>query len=239
MRLYRGLPPRFPRMPPIDARRSLAAFALVFALAGCATKPAPAPPDAAPELAHHRDQRFQNRHLEFGTKPFEDFLRWRFLAWRNGLPPPPTEPIPVVEPDRAFIAANARAGAAMQPAVTWIGHATVLVQLGGLNVLTDPIFSERASPLDFVGPRRHQPPALRLDELPRIDAVVREPQPLRPLRPREPRRARAPAGRVAALPRAARREGAARRRRDRARRSSSTGGSRSRSTAPRVRSSSC
>jgi N-acyl-phosphatidylethanolamine-hydrolysing phospholipase D len=159
-------------MPSIDARHSLAALALVLALAGCATSPAPAPPDAPPERAHHRELQFQNRHLEFGTKPFEDFLRWRFNAWRNGLPPPPAEPIPAVEADRAFIAANARAGAAMQPTVTWIGHATVLLQLGGLNVITDPIFSERASPLDFVGPKRHQPPGLRLDELPRIDVVV-------------------------------------------------------------------
>ncbi len=64
------------------------------------------------------------------------------------------------------------AGAAMQPAATWIGHATVLAQFGGLNVLTDPIFSERASPLSFIGPRRHQPPGLALGELPHIDLVL-------------------------------------------------------------------
>ena len=55
-------------------------------------------------------------------------------------------------PDLAFIQSNAKAGAAMVPAVTWIGHATVLVQLGGLNVLTDPMFSERASPLSLRRP---------------------------------------------------------------------------------------
>ena len=48
----------------------------------------------------------------------------------------------------------------------------MLVQLGGLNVLTDPIFSERASPLAFIGPKRHQPPALTAAELPRIDVVL-------------------------------------------------------------------
>jgi N-acyl-phosphatidylethanolamine-hydrolysing phospholipase D len=78
----------------------------------------------------------------------------------------------VVPPDLAFIAANARAGAAMQPAATWIGHASVLVQLGGINVLTDPIFSERASPVSFAGPRRAQPPGLALAELPRVDVVL-------------------------------------------------------------------
>jgi L-ascorbate metabolism protein UlaG (beta-lactamase superfamily) len=38
--------------------------------------------------------------------------------------------------------------------VTWIGHATILVRLGGTNVLFDPVFSERASPVSFAGPRR-------------------------------------------------------------------------------------
>ncbi|HEY5647588.1 MAG TPA: MBL fold metallo-hydrolase, partial [Pseudomonadales bacterium] len=56
--------------------------------------------------------------------------------------------------------------------VTWIGQATVLIQHGGVNVLTDPVFSDRASPLNFAGPQRVAAPALRLDELPPIDAVV-------------------------------------------------------------------
>ena len=56
-------------------------------------------------------------------------------------------------PDLGLIQSNAKAGAHMVPTVTWIGHATVLAQLGGLNVLTDPIFSNRASPLSFIGPR--------------------------------------------------------------------------------------
>ena len=64
-------------------------------------------------------------------------LRWRFAAWRDGLPPAPRTPTPRVAPDLAFLHANARAGQAMQPAVTWIGHASVPVQAGGLNVLID------------------------------------------------------------------------------------------------------
>ena len=61
----------------------------------------------------------------------------------------------------------------MVPAVTWIGHASTLVQAGGANILTDPMFSERASPFGFVGPKRHVPPGLALAELPHIDAVRR------------------------------------------------------------------
>ena len=60
----------------------------------------------------------------------------------------------------------------MLPAVTWIGHATALVQAGGLNLLTDPIFSDRASPVSFVGPRRAQPPGVALSQLPHIDVVL-------------------------------------------------------------------
>ena len=55
---------------------------------------------------------------------------------------------------------------------TWIGHATVLVQAGGINILTDPIWSERASPFSFVGPRRARAPGIRLADLPRIDLIV-------------------------------------------------------------------
>ena len=57
-------------------------------------------------------------------------------------------------------------------AVTWIGHATVLVQAGGLNILTDPIWSERASPFSFVGPKRVRAPGIRLQDLPKIDLVL-------------------------------------------------------------------
>jgi N-acyl-phosphatidylethanolamine-hydrolysing phospholipase D len=56
--------------------------------------------------------------------------------------------------------------------VTWVGHATVLLRIGGFNVLTDPHFSERASPLSFAGPRRVVPAVPALGALPHIDVVV-------------------------------------------------------------------
>jgi N-acyl-phosphatidylethanolamine-hydrolysing phospholipase D len=55
---------------------------------------------------------------------------------------------------------------------TWIGHSTVLLQIGAMNVLTDPIWSERASPVAFAGPRRLVPPAIPLTALPPIDVVL-------------------------------------------------------------------
>ena len=56
--------------------------------------------------------------------------------------------------------------------VTWIGHATVLVQTQGMNILTDPIWSERASPFSFIGPRRVRAPGIAFDKLPKIDLVL-------------------------------------------------------------------
>jgi len=55
---------------------------------------------------------------------------------------------------------------------TWIGHSTVLLQLGGVNILTDLIWSERASPIGWAGPRRLVPPAIPISSLPPIDVVL-------------------------------------------------------------------
>lgn len=55
---------------------------------------------------------------------------------------------------------------------TFINHATVLLQMGELNIITDPIWSERASPVQFAGPRRHRIPGIRFEDLPPIDVVL-------------------------------------------------------------------
>ena len=58
-------------------------------------------------------------------------------------------------------------------AVTFVGHATFLIRIaGGPTLLTDPIWSERCSPLSFLGPKRVRPPGLALDALPPLDAVL-------------------------------------------------------------------
>ena len=105
-------------------------------------------------------------------KSLSELWRWQWMRHRQHLPSAPQYLTPQQPPDMGFIGRNAVAGKRMQPAVTWIGHASALVQMGGLNVLTDPVFSERASPVSFAGPRRAQPPGVLLDQLPHIDAVV-------------------------------------------------------------------
>lgn len=55
---------------------------------------------------------------------------------------------------------------------TWIGHSTVLVQAGGINILTDPVYAERAGPWGLFGPKRVRAPGIAFDDLPRIDLVL-------------------------------------------------------------------
>ena len=122
--------------------------------------------------SHHTPQGFRNNYVGSVTKSLGDVLRWQLDRLRNRLPPAPTIPIPQVTADLDFIRQNALAGAEMIPAVTWIGHATMLVQASGLTVLTDPIFSTRASPVQFLGPARAQKPGVALKDLPHVDVVV-------------------------------------------------------------------
>jgi N-acyl-phosphatidylethanolamine-hydrolysing phospholipase D len=61
---------------------------------------------------------------------------------------------------------------ASQLTVTWVGHASLLIQLNGLNILTDPMWSARASPVQFAGPKRWVAPAVALDALPPLDVVL-------------------------------------------------------------------
>ena len=122
--------------------------------------------------SHHRPGGFQNNYIEFEPKGLGELMKWKLSAAREGLPRAAATPTPRVAPDVAFIQSNARAATTMQPAITWIGHATMLVQLGGLNLITDPVFSERVSPLSFVGPKRAVAPGLAPAELPHIDVVL-------------------------------------------------------------------
>ena len=56
--------------------------------------------------------------------------------------------------------------------VTWFGHSTVFIQMNGMNILIDPVFSKRPSPISFIGPKRFSEPPITIDELPPIDIVI-------------------------------------------------------------------
>ncbi|UCG89209.1 MAG: MBL fold metallo-hydrolase [Gemmatimonadota bacterium] len=69
----------------------------------------------------------------------------------------------------AFGAPRARPN---EVSLTWVGHATFLLQIGGKNVLTDPVWSNRCSPVPFAGPRRYMPPGIPFSDLPPVDLVL-------------------------------------------------------------------
>jgi N-acyl-phosphatidylethanolamine-hydrolysing phospholipase D len=93
-------------------------------------------------------------------------LRWGFERLRRG-------PSPIVPAPALASPAHARPRAEHDDLrITAIGHSSFLLQLGTLNVLTDPVWGERASPLTFLGPKRRHPPGLTLDALPPIDIVL-------------------------------------------------------------------
>jgi N-acyl-phosphatidylethanolamine-hydrolysing phospholipase D len=126
--------------------------------------------------AHHRRAGFQNRHHEFVPLSIRQLVKWRWNAIRRKLPPAPLRIPECVMPDVVFLQNNSAAGPAMVPTVTFIGHATSLLQVPagdkGLTLLTDPVFSDRASPFSFMGPRRAQPPGMQLKQLPHVDVVL-------------------------------------------------------------------
>ncbi len=82
-------------------------------------------------------------------------------------PNPPRDSLPHQQP--TIVTPRAEVG---YRSVTWVGHSTVLLQIGPLNVLTDPVWSERASPVQWIGPRRVMTPAIDFDELPPVDVVL-------------------------------------------------------------------
>lgn len=115
-----------------------------------------------PVSAHFDGKRFHNvpRSHDVDKSLFE-VMRW--LTTRE--PGPWTQ-----RKDVFFYTPPARVSENLR--VTFVNHSTVLLQVDGLNILTDPIWSERASPVGFAGPRRFREPGIRFDNLPPIDVVL-------------------------------------------------------------------
>ncbi len=140
-----------------------AALALGAACAAAAGEPAafgPAPRDASGRflnLAGEIERAGPGVTLPFGLRRIASSI-----AGRSGAPA-------CVANDGAFLRENARHSI---PTATWIGHATLLVQMGNLSFLTDPIWSPTASPISWLGPRRYAAPGVALDALPPIDFVL-------------------------------------------------------------------
>jgi L-ascorbate metabolism protein UlaG (beta-lactamase superfamily) len=121
-----------------------------------------APKYRGPKSDHFDGKRFHNvpptRHAGF-----TDMLKWltnrdegRWAKW--------LEITPAAPPPRRVPGGELR--------VTWVNHSTFLIQTENVNILTDPIWSERCSPVQWAGPKRHHAPGIRFQDLPQIDAVI-------------------------------------------------------------------
>jgi N-acyl-phosphatidylethanolamine-hydrolysing phospholipase D len=120
--------------------------------------------------SHHRPGGgYQNPWPDTAVSGFRDFLRWRLVERRSQpiAPNPSRDSLPRRQP--SIVTPRAEHG---YRSLTWIGHSTVLLQLGPVNVLTDPVWGERASPLQWIGPRRLMSPGLDFDALPPLDVVL-------------------------------------------------------------------
>ena len=124
-------------------------------------------PTPFPISDHCDGTHFFNPSGRLQARGFGDLPRWwyqrlvqrQFTPWPREVTPPRMPMLPEGVPAR-------------QLAVTFIGHSTFLLQLPGLNILTDPVFATHAGPFGLLGPKRARPAALRLGQLPRIDVVL-------------------------------------------------------------------
>jgi L-ascorbate metabolism protein UlaG (beta-lactamase superfamily) len=113
------------------------------------------------QLGHYRNGRFFNPGV--APQRFRDFLRWitdrRPGAWKSFIASPPGD-----RPPKQVAGEGLR--------VTFVNHATVLLQTEGCNLITDPMWSQRASPVEWIGPKRHRDPGIRFEDLPHIDCIL-------------------------------------------------------------------
>lgn len=110
---------------------------------------------------HYNGKTFFNPWGANNLKSFWEVLKWKWTtdakAWEE-VANAPVSVVPVA-PDTGVV-------------LSWVNHSTFLIRSKDMNILTDPVWSERTSPVSFAGPKRVRPPAHRFIELPRIDVVM-------------------------------------------------------------------
>ena len=117
---------------------------------------------SGPQSDHYDGRYFFNPGKPM-DKGFVEFMKWRLTSKKN--------PWPQFNALESYdIPPNRVNGDTLR--ISYVGHATVLLQTQGLNILTDPVWSHRASPISWAGPQRVHPPGITFDNLPSIDVVL-------------------------------------------------------------------
>jgi N-acyl-phosphatidylethanolamine-hydrolysing phospholipase D len=118
-------------------------------------------PHFDPKKSHHTREGFRNNYAVPNSDSRQD---------KDYSKAVPNQSLAI--PDALPLNSNRLKDNRTENTATFLSHATVLIQMSGLNILTDPHFSERASPLSFLGPRRSRPAAASIEQLPKIDVIV-------------------------------------------------------------------
>lgn len=114
---------------------------------------------------HFNGRKFLNPH-EHGTHRYRDILKWWFGGNDKG------DWQKLGKNDAFQFSAPKAEISDNKCQITFVNHATFLLQVDGMNILTDPVWSYRASPYQWIGPKRMRPPGIPFDDLPAIDAVL-------------------------------------------------------------------
>jgi len=136
---------------------TISSIFLVLMLFSCAPRPY-----NGPVSDHFDGERFFNPGKP-ENKPFSKVLKW--YATRDRQPWPAFSHLPFTDKPPQRVEGNGLR-------IGFVGHVTLLIQTQALNILTDPVWSDRTSPFAWIGPKRVHPPGIRFDDLPPIDAVL-------------------------------------------------------------------
>ena len=155
---------RWSRQPNAESVLRVAVLALGLASCDAVSQTG----DGSDRPAHHTADGFKNLHIADPDKTFFNFLFMKYFGdteWADHEARAAEVPTRPVDPQSLSPAAG-------DMTITWLGHSTFLIQWAGKNILTDPIFANRASPVTFAGPKRYIPHVIDYAELPSIDYVV-------------------------------------------------------------------
>lgn len=151
-------------------------FLAALLVGGCSTTVSTVVEEGAPQVkqqpAHHTKNGFRNIY----DKPEHGLAN--FLRWKLGIIPdeePAITPVPILPYVPDIVAPDYQRIDHPDPAkiqITWIGQSTFLIQVAGINILTDPVFSKKLSPVRAFGFKRNSPPGIPFDRLPTIHAVL-------------------------------------------------------------------
>lgn len=122
----------------------------------------------SPKLNLHKSNNFDGKRFNNLTnleseKTLAKFLKWQFQSKKDQWP----KWVDIKQSQPKYH--NVKNG---ELSVTFINHATLLIQIDGINILTDPVYSQRTSPVTFLGPKRVKLPGVKFKDLPKIDLVL-------------------------------------------------------------------